>query len=173
MHALVEDGKVIEVGVLPSTWQRSDGTTVSGYDTLPSDEHAKDGWLPFDDQRPALAKHEVWGETVYTVANGRVTATASKSTDQRSVNDEILRAGLAQLLTERANAKATIAAGRNTLTPVRGRAAQPATAAGLLQVQNDLKTVANALDGLAAIDVRVIDWLAQVGRLVVGDLTDT
>ena len=73
-YAHVIDGQIVAVG-LPSSWRWTDGSTTSGFDTLPDEDLARAGWLPVTEDRPPLGDGEQYGEPSYTVDGDTVTAT--------------------------------------------------------------------------------------------------
>lgn len=74
LHAFVQDGEVVRVGPLPRTARLADGRTVSGFDRLPTDVLAAEGWLPCVEDRPDLGDGEQHGAPTYTIGDGQVTA---------------------------------------------------------------------------------------------------
>ena len=73
IYAHVTDGQVDRVG-LPDTWTRPDGSSVSGYPYLTTEEHNADGWFSITEIRAALGEGEFHGPPTYTVVGDEVTA---------------------------------------------------------------------------------------------------
>jgi hypothetical protein len=74
MHARVVDGEVVESGPLPISWTWPDGSTTSDLDRLGPEDHARAGWYPVTEERPTPGTGQTWGDPVFTVGAGTVTA---------------------------------------------------------------------------------------------------
>lgn len=74
MHALIENGQIVKISNLPTSWNLKDGRSVSGFNLWPTQDILTEGWFPIIEQRAALGPDQHYGNPVYTIRANDVLA---------------------------------------------------------------------------------------------------
>jgi hypothetical protein len=143
MHALIVAGAISQLGDLPLSWRRPNGTTVSNY-YLRTDLHQADGWLPVVDNKPALGANQHYGDPSYVIGASQVTANYPVVADsQEAINLRTLITRAETALASNATFLGTVAARRTGITNGRATAVtmETATVTTFPQAQTQIRSI--------------------------------